>query len=451
MTPDSAAVTVSAGDTAWVLTSAALVMLMVPGLAFFYGGLVRGKSSLNTMMMSVAALALVSVQWVLFGYTLAFAPGSPFVGSLVWWGLGGVGADTLPAYGATIPHLAYAAFQAMFAGITVALVSGAIVERVRFRAYLLFVLLWTTLVYDPLAHWVWGSDGWLHALGALDFAGGTVVHISAGTAALVAALILGPLRDFGRMAFVPHNVPFTLLGAGLLWFGWFGFNGCSALAASGVAAGAFLATNTAAAAALVAWMIFDLLRTGRSTAVGAATGAVVGLVAITPAAGYVTPRGALVIGAIGAACSYVAMQVRARTSLDDSLDVFSCHGVAGIAGAMLTGVFATKAVNPAGGDGLLAGNPGQLLTQLIAVGATIALSVTVTAGVIGLLRVAGLLRVTIPDELRSVDLSEHGEEAYSGGDDVGAIAGRAIALGESVLIPAAEVGGISAKAGHEPA
>ncbi len=327
----------------------------------------------------------------------------------------------------------------MFAGITVALVSGAVVERIRFRAYLVFVLCWTTLVYDPLAHWVWGDGGWLHTLGALDFAGGTVVHISAGTAALVAAIVLGPRRDFGRVSFVPHNVPFTLLGAGLLWFGWFGFNAGSALSANGVAANAFVTTNSAAAAAVVAWVIFDLMRAGRSTAVGAATGAVVGLVAITPAAGFVTPRAALIIGVVAAACSYLAMQLRARTSVDDALDVFSCHGVAGIAGALLTGVFATRAVNPGGGDGLLAGNAHQVLVQLIAVGVTVALAGTVTAVVLVAMRAAGSLRVAIPDEIRSVDLSEHGEEAYSGGDDVGALAGRAIALGESVLIPVADV------------
>jgi len=255
----------------------------------------------------------------------------------------------------------------------------------------------------------------------------------------VAAIVLGPRRDFGRVSFVPHNVPFTLLGAGLLWFGWFGFNAGSALSANGVAANAFVTTNSAAAAALVAWIIIDLMRAGRSTAVGAATGAVVGLVAITPAAGFVTPRAALIIGVAAAACSYLAMQLRARTSVDDALDVFSCHGVAGIAGALLTGVFATRAVNPGGGDGLLAGNAHQVLVQLIAVGVTVALAGTVTAVVLVTMRAAGSLRVAIPDEIRSVDLSEHGEEAYSGGDDVGALAGRAIALGESVLIPVADV------------
>jgi Amt family ammonium transporter len=390
------------------------------------------------MMMSVAALALVSVQWVIVGYSLAFGPGTPFIGSFAWLGFRGVGLDPNPAYAATIPHLAFAAFQVMFAGITVALISGAVVERLRFRVYLLFAALWTTFVYDPLAHWVWGDGGWLHTLGALDFAGGTVVHISAGTSALVAALILGRRRDFARAPYVPHNVPFTLLGAGLLWFGWFGFNAGSALAANGVAANAFVTTHTAASAALIAWVLFDLVRTGRSTAVGAATGAVVGLVAITPAAGFVTPGAAIAIGAIAAACSYAAIQVRARTRIDDALDVFACHGIAGIAGALLTGVFATKTVNPVGGNGLLAGNPHQMTVQLIAVSVTVLLAVVGTAVIFGAIRVVMPLRVSVDDEIRGVDLTEHGEEAYYG-EDINALAGRAIAIGESVLIPAADM------------
>jgi ammonium transporter, Amt family len=432
----------SAGDTAWVLVSTALVMLMVPGLAFFYGGLVRGKATLNTMMMSAAALALVSVQWVLCGYSLAFAPGSPVLGSLRWWGLTGVGLAANPTYASTIPQLAFVAFQVMFAGITVALISGAVVERIRFRAFLVFAVLWTTLVYDPLAHWVWGDGGWLHTLGTLDFAGGTVVHISAGTSALVLAIVLGPRRDFGRASYVPHNVPFTLLGAGLLWFGWFGFNAGSALAANGVAANALVTTHTAAASALAAWMLFDLARTGRATAVGAATGAVVGLVAITPAAGYVTPFASILIGVVAAACSYAAIQVRSRTKVDDALDVFACHGVAGIAGALLTGVFATKAVNPAGADGLLAGNGHQFVVQLIAVGVTIALGLGMSAVILGAIRLVMPLRVSVADEIRGSDLSEHGEEAYYG-EDINALAGRAISLGDSVLIPAIEMKPVS--------
>ncbi len=430
--------TVSAGDTAWVLISTALVMVMLPGLAFFYGGLVRSKGALNTMMMSVAALGVVGMQWVLFGYSLAFHPGSGIVGGLGWRGLVGVDGGPWPAYSPTIPHLSYATYQAMFAAITVALVSGAVVERMRFRAYMLFVLLWTTIVYDPLAHWVWGEGGWLHTLGALDFAGGTVVHVSAGIAALVAAYLAGSRHELGRTPMVPHNVPFVLLGAGLLWFGWFGFNGGSALAASGLAAVAVTTTNTAAAAALVTWMVLDHLRTGRSTAVGAATGAVVGLVAITPAAGFVTPLSALAMGVIAAGCSYGAMQLRSRTPLDDSLDVFACHGVGGIVGALLTGVFASKAVNPAGADGWLAGNPHQMVVQLTAVGATVALSAVATTAIILLVRVVMGVRVRVEDEITGIDLAEHGEEAYYGGD-VGELAGRRPLIGESVFLPAAEV------------
>ncbi len=430
---------ISAGDTAWVLISTALVMVMLPGLAFFYGGLVRSKGALNTMMMSVAALGVVGMQWVLFGYSLAFHPGTGLVGGLAWRGLSGVGGAPLAAYSATVPHVSSATYQAMFAAITVALVSGAVVERMRFRAYMLFVLLWTTIVYDPLAHWVWGDGGWLHTLGALDFAGGTVVHVSAGTAALVAALMTGARRDLGRAPIVPHNVPFVLLGAGLLWFGWFGFNGGSALSAGPLAAVAVLTTNTAAAAALVTWMVIDHLRSGRSTAVGAATGAVVGLVAITPAAGFVTPLAAMAIGVIAACCSYAAMQIRSRTRLDDSLDVFACHGVGGIVGALLTGVFATKAVNPGGADGWLAGNPHQMVVQLAAVGATILLSVVATTAILGFVRVVMGVRVRIEDEITGIDLAEHGEEAYYGGD-VGELGARGRPLiGESVFVPMSDV------------
>jgi len=426
---------INAGDTAWVLTSAALVMLMLPGLALFYGGLVRSKNSLNTLMMSIAPLGVVSVQWVLVGYALAFGTGNALVGGLSWVGFAGVGATPNSDYAATIPHATFAMFQVMFAAITVALIAGAVVERMKFPTYLLFVLAWTTLIYDPLAHWVWGTGGWLRTLGALDFAGGTVVHISAGTSALVCALMLGRRRDVGRAALVPHNVPFTLVGAGLLWFGWFGFNAGSALGANGLAGSAFLATNTAAASAMTAWMLLDLVRTKRSTAVGVATGAVVGLVAITPAAGFVTPLAALAIGALGALASYGAMQLRARLSskLDDALDVFACHGVAGITGALLTGVFATKAVNPAGADGLLYGNAAQLGVQAIAVVATIAFCGAVTAGIVVALKVTVGVRVPLADELTGLDWSEHGEEAYHGGalDD---LSGGGDLISSSVVI-----------------
>ena len=423
---------ISSGDTAWVLVSTGLVMLMVPGLALFYGGLVRQKNALNTFMMSLSALGIVTVQWVLAGYSIAFGPGSAWLGGLAWWGLAGVGAAPNAAYAATVPHLAFAVFQAMFAAITVALISGAVVERLRFSAYLLFALAWTTFVYDPLARWVWGDGGWLRSLGALDFAGGTVVHVSAGTAALVAAVMLGQRRAVARGALVPHNVPFTLLGAGLLWFGWFGFNAGSALGASPVAVNALVTTHAAAAAALTAWLLLDLWRNRRTTAVGAATGAIVGLVAITPAAGFVTPRAALVIGVLAAAGSYGAMQLRARTRIDDALDVFACHGVAGIVGALLTGVFATTSVNPGGGSGLLAGNPAQLGVQAIAVLVTMAFSGALTAAIIATLRAVMVLRVSLGDELAGLDASDHGEEAYHVGD-VGELAGGA-PLGGVILI-----------------
>jgi Amt family ammonium transporter len=425
--------TLSSGDTAWVLVSSALVLLMTVGLAFFYGGLVRPKNALNTMMMSVVALGVIGVQWMLIGYSIAFAPGNGWLGGLSWLGLHNVGADPNSAYGATIPLQAHAMFQGMFAIITPALISGAIVERMRFRGYVLFLLLWATLIYDPLAHWVWGSDGWLFKRGALDFAGGTVVHISAGVSALVAAWFLGPRRDYRRVPIAPHNVPLVLLGAGLLWFGWFGFNAGSALAANGLAALAFVNTNTAAAAALVTWAGLDLVRTGKITAVGAATGLVVGLVGITPAAGYVTPVSGLLIGILAAGVSYTAIQLRSRTKLDDALDVFSCHGMAGIAGALLTGVFATKLMNPAGGDGLLAGNAGQMGVQLLAVLATVAFAALGTLGILKLVQVTVGARAELPEETAGLDLSQHGEEAYLG-TDLGSLAGPGGSLGGSVVV-----------------
>ena len=428
------ATTISAGDTAWVLISTALVMLMVPGLALFYGGLVRGKNALNSMMMSLAPLGIVTVQWVLIGYSLSFAPGNGFIGGLSFWGFNAVGAGANATYAATVPHVAFAMFQAMFAIITVALISGAVVERMRFPAYLAFGVAWTTLVYDPLAHWVWGDGGWLRTLGALDFAGGTVVHVSAGTAALVAALVLGKRHVVGRAPLVPHSVPFTLFGAGLLWFGWFGFNAGSALTASDLAALAFASTHAAAAAGLTAWVLIDLIRTGKTTAVGAATGAVIGLVAITPAAGFVSTRSGLVIGALAAVASYTAMQIRARTTLDDTLDVFACHGVAGIFGALLTGVFASKVVNPAGADGLIHGGGfHQVGVQAIAVLVTMVLSGGLTAGILVVLQAVMKVRSSIASEVIGLDSSEHGEEAYHAGD-LGEMGGSAGALGHGVVL-----------------
>jgi Amt family ammonium transporter len=340
-------------------------------------------------------------------------------------------------------------FQGMFAIITPALISGAIVERMRFRAYLVFIFLWATLVYDPLAHWVWGSGGWLLSRGALDFAGGTVVHLSAGVSALIAARMIGPRKDYRRAPLVPHNVPFVLLGAGLLWFGWFGFNSGSALAANGVASLAFVNTNTAAGAALVSWALLDVLRTGKVTAVGAATGVVVGLVGITPAAGFVSPLAAIAIGVICAGLSHTAIQIRSKSRLDDSLDVFSCHGLAGIAGALLTGVFASKLANPAGADGLLAGNPGQLGVQLVAVLAGVAISAVGTIGIIAFLKVTMGVRAGVREEVKGLDLSEHGEEAYFGSES-GSFATPGIALGESVVVAGVQRPGAAAPIAPPP-
>jgi Amt family ammonium transporter len=420
---------VNAGDTAWVLASSALVLLMTVGLACFYSGLVRSKNSLNTMMMSIVAMGVVGVLWIVIGYSLAFAPGSPWLGGLSWVMFKGVGLDPNP-YAPTIPHQAHAVYQAMFAVITPALVSGAIVERMRFRAYLAFLILWSTLVYAPLAHWVWGAGGWLQKMGALDFAGGTVVHVSAGVSALVAAWFLGPRRDYRRVPLSPHNVPLVLIGAGLLWFGWFGFNAGSALAANGLAALAFVNTNAAAAAAVLTWAVLDSMRTRKITAVGAATGAVVGLVGITPAAGYVTAPAALAIGVLSVLISYFAIQLRSKSRLDDSLDVFSCHGLAGVGGALLTGVFATKVANPAGNDGLFAGNPGQMLVQFYAVVAAVLIAAVGTIVILATIRATFGTRARIADEMIGLDLSEHGEEAYFGGE----AALGASALAQSVIV-----------------
>src|SRR5687767_363631 len=353
-------------DTAWMLISTALVLLMTPALAFFYGGLVRSKNALNTMMMSFISLGFVGVLWALVGYSLALTAGNNWLGDLSLAFLNGVG---LEATGAvvpiTIPHMLYMAFQATFCIITAALISGAIVERMRFSAYLVFISLWSVIVYAPIAHWVWGG-GWLADMGAWDFAGGTVVHVNAGVAALVAALVVGKRQQYPSSSLLPHSVPLTLLGAGLLWFGWFGFNAGSALVAGPIAGLAFVTTMLAPAATLVVWTFLDMMRSGKPTAVGAATAIVVGLVAITPAAGFISPINALLLGGIAAVPSYFALILRARTSLDDSLDVVAAHGVGGTVGALLTGVFAERSINGVF-DGAIAGNPGQVLIQGTAV------------------------------------------------------------------------------------
>jgi Amt family ammonium transporter len=396
-----------------MLISTALVLLMTPALAFFYGGLVRSKNALNTMMMSFISLGFVGVLWAVVGYSLALSPGDNWLGDMSFAFLNGVGlANTGSILGdvLTIPHSLYMAFQATFCIITAALISGAIVERMRFSAYLTFISLWSVVVYAPLAHWVWGG-GWLADMGAWDFAGGTVVHVNAGAAALVAALVVGKRQEYPSSSLLPHNVPFVLLGAGLLWFGWFGFNAGSALAASPIAALAFVTTMLAPAATLVVWTFLDILRSGKPTAVGCATAIVVGLVAITPAAGFISPMSAIALGAIAAVPSYLALIIRAKTSLDDSLDVVAAHGVGGTVGALLTGVFADKSLNGLF-DGALFGNPGQVLIQATAVGTAI-----VYSGLMSfiLLKVIGLvipLRASDADESIGLDISQHSEEAY---------------------------------------
>jgi Amt family ammonium transporter len=408
----AAASALNTGDTAWVLAATALVLLMTaPGLALFYGGLVGQRNLLSTLMHSFFLACLISVQWVVFGYSLAFGSGGA-VGGLEFLLFRGVGQE--PLAGQTIPHLAFAIFQGMFAVITPALISGAIAERMRFSAYVLFTLLWATVVYDPLAHWVWASDGWLFKLPALDFAGGTVVHISSGVSALVACLVIGKRIGFPRKAFLPHNIPLTVLGGGLLWFGWFGFNAGSALAANGLAVQAFVNTNTAAAMTGLAWALMEWVHRGKPTVLGTVTGAVAGLVAITPAAGYVTVPSALLIGLGCALVCYAGVNyLKPRFGYDDSLDVFGVHGLGGTWGALATGIFATKAVNAAGADGLLAGNPRQLLNQLIGVAVAWTIAVGGTLVVLALVRMVTALRVTEEQELSGLDLALHGETAYS--------------------------------------
>jgi len=401
--------TISGADTAWMLISCALVLLMTPALAFFYGGLVRSKNALNTMMMSVAPLGVIGLLWAVAGYSLAFGQGNAVVGGLGHLLLRGVGVE---AHG-TIPHVLFMAYQGTFAVITAALISGAVVERMRFGPYLIFIAAWSLFVYAPVCHWVWGG-GWLATLGALDFAGGTVVHVNAAAAALVAAAVLGPRRDYGRQALLPHNVPFVLLGAALLWFGWFGFNAGSALAANATAALAFANTMLAPMATLAVWMGLDLLRTRRVTAVGAATGAVVGLVAITPAAGFVSPMSALLLGAVAAVPSYYGILWRSRTRLDDSLDVTAAHGAGGIVGALLTGVLATAAWG--GADGLIAGHPGQVGKQAVAVLATALYSAGVSFGLLKLIGAFVPLRAGKRHEGLGLDVAMHGEEAYTSGE-----------------------------------
>jgi Amt family ammonium transporter len=404
------------GDNAWMLTSSALVLMMtIPGLFLFYGGLVRSKNILATIMHSFIMVAVISVQWVLWGYSLAFGPDTGgWIGSLSWLGLNGVGLEPNPDYAATIPHMTFMVYQMMFAVITPALITGAFAERAKFSTFLVFVILWSTLVYDPLAHWVWGKGGWMGingGMGALDFAGGTVVHISSGASALVAAIMFGRRIGYGQEAMPPHNLPFSVIGAGLLWVGWFGFNAGSALAADGLATSAFVATHVATAAAALAWVVMDWVR-GKPTMLGAASGAVAGLVAITPGSGFVSPLSALIIGAVGGLLCSIACSLKPKFGYDDSLDVVGVHGVGGTWGALATGLFASKAINPAGNDGLFFGNPGQLWLQLISVVATIAFAMVLTAIILSVLKAIMGLRVSDEEERMGLDLTQHNERAY---------------------------------------
>ncbi|HBU70512.1 MAG TPA: ammonia channel protein [Elusimicrobia bacterium] len=413
--PAPAPAKIDTGDTAWVMTSSAFVMLMtLPGLAFFYGGLVRKKNVLSILMQSGIMLCVITLQWVLFGYSLSFSPGNGFIGGLKWLGLNGVGLTPYPDYAATIPHQAFMIFQGMFAVITPALIIGAFAERMKFSAFLVFSILWATLVYDPVAHWVWGLGGWLRNMGALDFAGGTVVHINAGVAAIVAALMLGKRKGYANQPVPPHNLPFTVLGAGLLWFGWFGFNAGSALGANGLAVGAFVTTNTAAAAAGLTWALIEWLHNGTPTTLGVATGLVAGLVAITPAAGYVGVMPAILIGVVVSLICFVMVAfVKTKLGYDDSLDAFGVHGIGGIWGALATGLFASKAVNPAGADGLFYGNPAQFVIQLKAVLITALYSLVVTWLILKLVNALFGVRASEKDEVLGLDLSQHHEGAYT--------------------------------------
>ncbi|MBI3071636.1 MAG: ammonium transporter [Deltaproteobacteria bacterium] len=405
---------IDTGDTAFVLLSAALVMLMTPGLALFYGGMVRKKNVLSTIMHSFILAAAIGIQWALVGYTLAFGPSQGgVIGSLDWALLSGVGGLPNGDYAKTIPHAAFMIYQGMFAAITPALISGAFAERIRFAPFLVFSLLWATLVYDPLAHWVWGVGGFLRTMGALDFAGGTVVHISSGAAAVAAVIALGPRRGFMREPVPPHSLPLTITGAALLWFGWFGFNAGSALGSGALATTAFVATHLGACGATIGWLVIEWWHRGKPTVLGAASGAIAGLVAITPAAGFVSPSAAIVIGFVGGIVCYFGVTLKTRLGYDDALDAIGIHGFGGTWGAIATGLFATKAVNPDGGDGLLAGNASLVGIQLAAVGITIAFSFVVSLALFTIIKKVVGLRPTPEDEIMGLDLTEHGEAGYN--------------------------------------
>lgn len=409
---------IDTGDTAWMLTSAALVLMMtIPGLFLFYGGLVRSKNVLSVIMHSFIIVGLVTIQWVLWGYSLAFGPDKGhIIGTLAWFGLKGVGLEPNPDYAATIPHQLYMIYQLMFAIITPALITGTFVDRAKFSTFLIFILLWATFIYDPLAHWVWGKGGWLGTnggMGALDFAGGTVVHISSGISALVASIMFGKRIGYGRETMAPHNLPFCIVGASLLWVGWFGFNAGSAVSSGTLATSAFVVTHIATATAALSWMMMDWIFRGKPTVLGAASGAVAGLVAITPASGFVGPMSSIIIGlGAGIICS-TACTVKTKLGYDDSLDVVGVHGIGGTWGAIATGLFAQKAINSAGNNGLFFGNPHQLVVQLIAVAATWALAIMGTFIILSILKAIMGLRVSEEEEQMGLDLSQHEETGYT--------------------------------------
>ncbi|MDD3370871.1 MAG: ammonium transporter [Alphaproteobacteria bacterium] len=404
----------NSGDTAWIMISTALVMLMTPGLAFFYGGMVRRKNILSVLMQCFFVVCLVSVLWVVYGYSLSFAPGKGFWGGFSWAMLNGVGLEPYDGYSATVPHQAFMIYQAMFAVITPALILGAFAERMKFSSFVAFMVLWLTFVYAPVCHWVWGIGGFVRDMGALDFAGGTVVHINAGIAALVTALMIGPRKNAEKRIPAPHNVPFVALGTAILWFGWFGFNAGSALSASGLAVNAFVVTNTAAAAAGLSWAFIEWFRNGKPTLFGICSGAVAGLVAITPAAGFVNVSGALIIGTLVSVFCYIAAAiVKPKLGYDDALDAFGVHCVGGIWGALATGLFATKLVNASGADGLFYGNPEQFMLQLKAVAITVLYSGVATAILYKAIDVLMGMRVSIKDEELGLDLTQHHESAYT--------------------------------------
>lgn len=402
------------GDTVFVIISAALVMIMTPGLALFYGGMVRHKNVLGTIMQSFIILGVISIEWVLWGYSMSFGPDhGHIIGGLEWFGLRGVGMEPSASYGTTVPHLAFMIFQCMFAVITPALITGAFAERMKFSAFLIFTLLWATLVYNPLCHWVWAAGGWMADLGAMDFAGGTVVHISSGISALAAAIIIGRRKGFGSTPYIPHNVPMTVTGAALLWFGWFGFNAGSALSANGLAANAFVVTHVASAAAALAWILMEGLHRGKPTTLGAASGAVAGLVAITPGSGFVGPVSAIIIGGLAGFICYGGIMLKSKLGYDDSLDVVGIHGVGGAWGAIATGLFASSAINPAGADGLFLGNPGQLWIQFISVAATMVFAFCMTFIILKAVDLVIGLRVSEEEEEKGLDISLHNETGYS--------------------------------------